>query len=208
MSIILNIISVFYNTNLGFALTASVLSGNSVGANQIERGKMVGKLSLIFVFCLQFSQVVVFFSFSNYWPYLFTKDEEVVKAIQSIVPIVSVYALPDSLQNVLGSILCGIGNVRYPAVVNLIAFYFIALSVALFLGFYMEMGILGQWYGLLCGISFSFVAQFAAVVCLDWEKLVVNSKKMLQENGEKAAQKEAQECAIELDEMQATKSQE
>ena len=204
MSIILNIVSVFYMTNLGFALSASVLSGNAVGANQIAKGKMVGKLSLIFVFCLQFSQVLVFFSFSNYWPYLFTKDEQVVKAIQSIVPFVSVYALPDSLQNVLGSILYGIGNVRFPAVVNLVAFYLLGLSVALFLGFYLELGIVGQWYGLVCGISFSFVAQFAAVVCLDWEKLVLNSKKLLLENDQKSVTLEGQACEIELNEMKST----
>ena len=59
----------------------------------------------------------------------------------------------DGLQVVGGGLMRGMGRPKAGAIVNLIGFYVIGLPLGWLLGFPMELGIMGIWWGLVAGLG-------------------------------------------------------
>ena len=182
MTMTMNVIAVIYMSIIGISMAASVLVGNAVGAESIRLAKIAGRLCILLGILVQMVQFVPFFGLRNYWPRIFSDDEEVIAAVQKLIPIVSAFLIPDALQSIFGGNLRGAGKLHFPTAVNLLSYYGIGLLVSLTLAFYFKMGITGQWLGLECGNLFSATVLGTYYLLLNWEKVVQESKQRLQEN--------------------------
>lgn len=58
----------------------------------------------------------------------------------------------DYFQGVLAGVVRALGKQDIFAAINIVSYYCLALPLAIYLCFKLELGILGLWIGLICGI--------------------------------------------------------
>ncbi len=78
--------------------------------------------------------------------YLFTNDEEVIRIVRVIIPILMLYQLGDSIQIILTNALRGLADVNVIMIISLIANFAIAIPAGYALGFIFDFGIAGIWF--------------------------------------------------------------
>lgn len=83
---------------------------------------------------------------------VFTTDPEVIEIGARLLRIASLFALFDGIQAVASGALRGAGDVRFPFLANVGAHWFIGLPIALVLGFGLDLGAVGLWWGLTAGL--------------------------------------------------------
>jgi MATE family multidrug resistance protein len=64
-----------------------------------------------------------------------------------------VFQLSDGVQAVGAGVLRGAGDTKYASIANVVGHWLVGLPVALFLGFRMNLGIVGLWWGLCAGLT-------------------------------------------------------
>jgi MATE family multidrug resistance protein len=83
---------------------------------------------------------------------LFTTDREVIEVGAELLRIAAFFALFDGVQAVAAGALRGAGDVRVPFLANVAAHWLVGLPVALVLGFGLNLGAKGLWWGLTAGL--------------------------------------------------------
>jgi MATE family multidrug resistance protein len=86
-------------------------------------------------------------------PRLFTADPAVIAAAAAILPVAAAFQVFDGVQVVGGGVLRGMGQTRPAAVFNLVGYYGLALPLAWWLAFRLELGLRGIWWGLALGLA-------------------------------------------------------
>jgi MATE family multidrug resistance protein len=76
----------------------------------------------------------------------------------SLIPLAGVFQVFDGTQAVGMGVLRGIGDTRAPVVINVLGYYVVGLPIGLFLGFRMDQGARGLWWGLVIGLAAVAVA--------------------------------------------------
>jgi MATE family multidrug resistance protein len=94
---------------------------------------------------------------------IFSTDQVVVAAAATLLPIAGVFQIFDGLQVASAGALRGIADTRVPMLMNLVGFWFIGLPVSAFLGFTLDMGPRGVWWGLAVGIGVVAILLLARV---------------------------------------------
>jgi MATE family multidrug resistance protein len=146
---------------VGFSGAAAVRVGYAIGEGRSpRRAGLVGLLcgALFMAAC-----GVVFASVPAGLVRLFTPDESVVALGGSLVVIAAFFQLFDGLQVVAAGVLRGAGDVRFPFVAAVAAYWGVGFPVAAVLGFATHLGVRGIWWGLASGlitVSMLLVARF------------------------------------------------
>ena len=83
---------------------------------------------------------------------VFTADPDVIALGARLVVIAAFFQLFDGLQAVASGILRGAGDVRFPFVATIAAYWVVGLLAALALGFPCGLGVRGVWWGLAAGL--------------------------------------------------------
>jgi len=83
---------------------------------------------------------------------LYTPDATVIALAALLLPIAGVFAVFDGLQVVAIGLLRGLGDTRTPMIVNVVGFWCIGMPVSLWLGFGLDYGAVGLWWGLVVGL--------------------------------------------------------
>ena len=84
---------------------------------------------------------------------IYSADLPVVAAAALLLPIAGVFQVFDGIQVVASGALRGVGDTRVPMLVNLLGFWGVGLPVCLLLGFGLDQGPPGIWWGLAVGIG-------------------------------------------------------
>jgi MATE family multidrug resistance protein len=91
---------------------------------------------------------------------LVTDQENVIAASLPLMLVAAVFQLSDGVQAVGAGVLRGAGDTKYAFLANIAGHWAVGLPVALFLGFYAGMGIVGLWWGLCAGLTVVAVLLF------------------------------------------------
>ena len=103
---------------------------------------------------------------------LFTDDVKVVKIASVILGVLSINQLWDC-PNIIGAgVLRAQGRQSVGSKLNLIAYYLIAVPLALYLGFTLDMSVKGLWIGLGVGVFFLASCEFVMVLITDWKDVI------------------------------------
>ncbi len=149
--------AIAYMVPLGIGLATSVRVGQNVGAKDFYAAKISGyagmTLALIFMSCT----ALLFFLAPNFIVgiYLDTNDPtnlETVLQVISLLGIAALFQLFDGLQATALGALRGLKDTRIPMVLGFIAYWLIGMPTGLGLGFGLEMGPEGFWWGLVIGL--------------------------------------------------------
>ncbi|MFY0591256.1 MATE family efflux transporter [Roseivirga sp.] len=158
--IAISLVSLSYMMATGIAAASTVRVGNQIGARDGHNLQRVGNtsflMSLVFMACC----ALFFILFSNFFPTLYVEDLEVIKIAGTLIVIAGFFQLSDGVQVVGLGALRGMSDVKVPTVITLIAYWGIAIPASYCLGFLLDLGPEGIWYGLLIGLTIAAVALF------------------------------------------------
>lgn len=150
--IALNLASLTFMVPLGVSSAAAVIVGHAVGRGDAEgvRRSTVASLAVGAGFML--CTGALFIGVPEPLAGLYTQDAMVIALAALLLPLAGLFQVFDGLQVVAIGLLRGLGDTRMPMIINVIGFWCIGMPVSLWLGFGLDYGAVGLWWGLVVGL--------------------------------------------------------
>lgn len=158
--IALSIAACSYMMASGLSAAASVRVGNQLGLKNREGVRIAGYSAFVMVLIFMSVMALAFIIFRNYLPSFFSKELPVINIASSLIVIAAFFQLSDGIQVVGLGALRGVKDVKIPTIITLIAYWIIGLPMSYVLGFKMNLGVQGIWYGLSLGLTIAAVLLF------------------------------------------------
>lgn len=178
MGLLIQATSLIYIFPSSLSLAVSTRVGNELGAGQPTKARISSNISL----CCAIVTSVLALAFSvtmrNLWGRAFTTDEAVIALTAVAMPIMGLCELGNCPQTTMCGVLRGSARPKLGANINLGAFYGVGLPVAIFMGFYMDMGLLGLWIGLLAAQGACSLFMAFMLVRTDWAAEAQKAKEL------------------------------
>jgi MATE family multidrug resistance protein len=159
----LNMAALTFMVPLGISAAATVLVGHAVGRADPEDARGASKAAIAIGVGFMATMAVVMLLLPALLARAYTNDLAVLALAATLIPIAGVFQIFDGLQVVSIGILRGVGDTRTPLIVNLLGFWLIGLPVSLWLGFRLDYGPRGLWWGLVVGLATVAIALLARV---------------------------------------------
>lgn len=159
--IALNLASLAFMVPLGVSAAAAVIVGHAVGRGDAEGVRRSTVASLVVGAGFMLCTGGLFILAPEPLASLYTPDAGVLALAVLLLPLAGLFQVFDGLQVVSIGLLRGLGDTRMPMIVNVIGFWCIGMPVSLWLGFGLDYGAVGLWWGLVVGLV--IVAAFLIV---------------------------------------------
>ncbi|MEW5851140.1 MAG: MATE family efflux transporter [Myxococcota bacterium] len=156
----ISIASFSFCVAVGLGNAGSVRVGLAIGAKDAHATRIRGIVSFIFGASFMAVSAVVLWVAPDLLARLFSDQGDVVAATASLLFVAAVFQISDGVQAVGAGVLRGAGDTRFLSVANVVGHYAIGLPVAILLGFILDGGIRGLWWGLCSGLSAVALALF------------------------------------------------
>ena len=147
--------SISFMATLGISSAGGIRVGNAVGRQDVSEVRKSGYTAIFLGASFMASCGVVFVFLRKFLPSLYISDPEVIAIASNLLLIAAVFQISDGTQAVGIGILRGLTDVKGPTVITFIAYWVLALPIGYFLGFTLNMQVVGVWIGLLIGLSAS-----------------------------------------------------
>ncbi len=155
--IAINLSSLSYMMATGISSAATIRVGNQLGLKNFHALKIAGRSALIMA-AIFMAVCGMLFIVGRFWlPTLYVNELAVVQIASSLLVIAALFQISDGVQVVALGALRGMEDVNIPTIFSLIAYWVIGLPVGYYLGFVLNIGVEGIWYGLLIGLTFSAI---------------------------------------------------
>jgi multidrug resistance protein, MATE family len=161
--IVLSCAAYTYMVPLGISAAAAVAVGHAIGAGNPARARRAGTLAIAlgagFMACMALLLVTLPRAIIGIW----THDTQVMTLGAHILAIVAGFQIFDGTQSVSTGALRGLGETRYPMLMNLAGYWFFGLPLGALLCFAFKWGLQGIWLGL----TVALIA-LALLLCTRW----------------------------------------
>jgi MATE family multidrug resistance protein len=150
--IALNLASLAFMVPLGVSSAAAIIVGHAVGRGDPEGVRRATVASLAVGAGVMLCTGGLFILAPEPLAGLYTRDAVVLGLAALLLPIAGLFQVFDGVQVVAIGLLRGLGDTRMPMVINVIGFWCIGMPVSLWLGFGLDYGAVGLWWGLVVGL--------------------------------------------------------
>ncbi|XP_024023939.1 protein DETOXIFICATION 29 isoform X2 [Morus notabilis] len=168
LSIFMNILGWTIMVALGINAAISVRVSNELGAAHPQAAKFSLVVAVITAFIFGVVMSLILIITRNEYPSLFSNDTEVKVFVRQFTPILALCIFIDNVQPVLSAI--GAGWQASVAYVNIACYYLFGIPLGLLMGFKLNMGIIGIWWGMICGTLVQTFVLFLMVYKTNWNK--------------------------------------
>ncbi|XP_038048860.1 multidrug and toxin extrusion protein 1-like isoform X2 [Patiria miniata] len=176
-AVLFNISSLTWCLANGVGIGGSILIGNSLGAKQPTTARITSCLTIIVTAILSMIFVAFYLPLKDVLGYIFTKDTDVVQLAASIVPIIAISEVFDSVNGAFFCILRGCGYQYVGAVVVLLG-QSTGLVLGVALMFTYDKGLKGLWLGMMAALFIENVMCMVFISCfINWDKEVIKAQK-------------------------------
>jgi MATE family multidrug resistance protein len=155
-----------FTVAIGIGTAGSVRVGRAVGARDIPGTRRAGLAAFAGGAGFMVFSALCFWSFPSAVARTVTDKPEVIAAVVPLLLVAAFFQLSDGIQAVGAGVLRGAGDTRFPFLANVVGHYAIGLPVAVGLGFFGGMGIIGLWWGLCAGLTAVGVALLSRFLVL------------------------------------------
>ncbi|GBG92324.1 hypothetical protein CBR_g55204 [Chara braunii] len=169
MSILLNCSYMFNMTPMGVSVSASTRVGIELGANSPSAAHLAAYVAWSIGFIFSVISILFFSLLGRQVGWLFTDIASVQLLIGKVPPLLGVVQAFSAPLNVGAGILRGCARPGILLRVTFMAFYLIALPIAVCLVFLLRIGVPGLWWGLIVGEACAFTAIATCIILRDWE---------------------------------------
>jgi MATE family multidrug resistance protein len=161
--IALNLAALVFMVPQGTGAAASVLVGQAIGADDGARAGRAAAGGLLLGGGFMVASAIVFLAAPGFLAGLYSPDLAVQAMARPLIRLAGAFAVFDGLQAVAIGILRGIGDTRAPIVISMLGYWLIGLPASLLLGFRLDMGPTGLWWGLVLGLAVTAAVLLARV---------------------------------------------
>ncbi|EMS57956.1 MATE efflux family protein 5 [Triticum urartu] len=152
LSICLNTNSLVCTVPNGLSSAISTRVSNELGARRPRAALLAARVVILLAFLVGTSEGLLLVLVHKVWGYAYSKDQEVVSYVASMMLILAISVLFDGLQYVLSGIIRGCGQQKIGALVNFTAYYLVGIPAALVFTFKCHLRGKGLWLGILSGL--------------------------------------------------------
>lgn len=146
--IVLSCAAYTYMVPLGISAAAAVAVGHAIGAGNAARARRAGLLAIGLGAGFMALMAVLFLTIPRPILHIWTRDPHVVALGAHILAIVAGFQIFDGIQTVSTGALRGLGETRFPMLMNLTAYWLMGLPLGAVLCFELKWGLSGLWTGL------------------------------------------------------------
>ncbi len=137
---------------LGLSMALSVRIGSANGAGEFHRLRKIAVSGWWLGAGWSLIGATIFFFFGEWLASLYIDEVPVIKLAASMMIVVGVFQLFDSLQIGSVAMLRGLHDARMPAFMGFVAYWLIGIPVGVFLSIHLGYGAVGVWCGLAAGL--------------------------------------------------------
>lgn len=134
-----------YLPGFGFAIAASTLVGQNLGAEKPEEAQNYGLISNFLSTIFMVVVGGIFYIFAPFLAGIFTKDVEVSILVVKVLRIIALFQPFLCITFVITSALQGAGDTKFPMYSTLIGIWGVRVLGVYFLGIVLNMGLIGVW---------------------------------------------------------------
>lgn len=127
--------------------------GNLRGSGNLPEARQAGFAAYWLTFGFMVTMGLLLLAMRHIIPPFYNNDPLVLAQAATLLTIAAGFQVSDGLQVVGLGALRGLEDVKVPSVVALLAYWAIALPLGYCLGFWLHLGAVGVWLGLLTGLS-------------------------------------------------------
>ncbi|EJD02298.1 MOP flippase [Fomitiporia mediterranea MF3/22] len=176
-SVIMTTDQILNTLPFGIGVAASARVGNLIGARSAYGAKHAGHASALLSAIVGAIVMATMLAARNVYGYIFSDDEEVVRLVSKVMPLVASFQVADGLAGSCGGVLRGLGRQHIGALFNLGAYYVLALPMGIGLAFSprTHMGLQGLWVGQVVALFIVGIGLYLVVWRgTDWDVEVQN----------------------------------
>jgi multidrug resistance protein, MATE family len=163
--IVLSCAAYTYMVPLGISAAAAVAVGHAVGSGYAKRARRAGLMSVALGAGFMALMAILFLAVPQPILRIWTTDRDVLRLGSHILAIVAGFEIFDGIQTVSTGALRGLGETRFPMLINLGGYWFMGLPLGALLCFPLKWGLSGIWIGLTLALI-----TIALVLCARWLK--------------------------------------
>ncbi|KAF3514694.1 hypothetical protein F2Q69_00001623 [Brassica cretica] len=172
LSICLNTSGTIWMIPFGLGGAASTRVSNELGAGNAKVAKRAVRVVLSIAILESTLVGSVMILIRKIWGFAYSSDPKVVTYVASMMPILAIGHLLDSVQSVFSGVARGCGWQKIGAFVNLGSYYFVGVPLGLLLGFHFHLGGRGLWLGIICALVIQGVSLSVITFFTNWEEEV------------------------------------
>ncbi|KAF3954857.1 hypothetical protein CMV_019847 [Castanea mollissima] len=163
--ICLNTCWMVYMISVG--LGAAIRVSNEMGAGCPHGARLALRVMITFALSEGATIAVTTLLVRNVWGKLYSREEEVIRYVARMMPLLALSDFLDGFQCVLSGAARGCGWQNLCAFINLGAYYFVGIPSAVIFACVFHFGGKGLWMGIICGLSVQVVALVAVNLFAD-----------------------------------------
>lgn len=149
----INIAAFTFMIPMGISIAVATRVGQAVGRRDAHAARVSGWVGIAIGGLVMSVTGVAFLLLRHQLPRLFTPDLPVVAYAASLLLVAGAFQVSDGLQVTAMGALRGLKDTTRPMIINLVAYWLVGLPVGYLLGFPLDMGGVGLWWGLTLGLS-------------------------------------------------------
>ncbi|GFP82651.1 protein transparent testa 12 [Phtheirospermum japonicum] len=165
-----NILGWTNTISFGFNAAISVRVSNELGASRPRTAKFSVVVMVISSFLVGLLVSILLLVFQNQYPSLFSDSDVVKEVVYDLTPLLAFCIVVNSIQPGLSGVAIGAGWQGLIAYVNIVCYYVFGVPLGLILGYQLNMGVKGIWYGMVAGTVVQTLILLWIVYKTDWNK--------------------------------------
>ncbi|KAI3467579.1 hypothetical protein Pfo_024242 [Paulownia fortunei] len=155
---------------IGFNAAISVRISNELGASHPRTAKFSVLVVVIASFFIGLLISIILLIFQKQYPSLFSDSSAVKQVVYQLTPLLAFCIVVNNVQPALSGVAIGAGWQALVAYVNLACYYIFGIPLGLILGYAVNMGVKGIWYGMVAGTLLQTLILFWIVYRTNWQK--------------------------------------
>jgi MATE family multidrug resistance protein len=180
-SVASTIATLSFQVPFGVSVAISTRIANYIGAHDLESAIIANKVAYMLAVIIGITNFCLLIGGRSIIANSFINDKKVVAIAVKVLTVLGINQLYDCANVIFAGCLRGQGRQKLGSSLNLIAYYIIAIPLALILAFKFGLGLAGLWYGLGFGILLLAISETWFVFHSDWREIAESSSKRNQE---------------------------
>ncbi|KAK2451499.1 protein DETOXIFICATION [Trifolium repens] len=166
----LNTAATVWMIPFGLSGAISIRVSNELGAGHPRAARLAVYVVVVIALIESILVGTVMILIRNICGYAYSNEEEVVKYVATMMPILAVSNFLDGLQCVLSGTARGVGWQKIGAYINLGSYYIVGIPSAVVLAFALHIGGKGLWLGIICALIVQVCCLTIVTIRTDWAK--------------------------------------
>ncbi|KAL8557233.1 hypothetical protein ACS0TY_004612 [Phlomoides rotata] len=172
LSICMNIDEWEFMMFIGVNAAISVRVSNELGHGRPRAAKYCVYVTIFQSLLIGILCMVLILATRNYLGVIFTDSPTMQRAVSHLSGLLGVTMLLNSIQPVISGVAIGGGWQALVAYINLACYYIFGLPLGYILGYIANLGVVGIWGGMICGLALQTVLLILVLYKTNWDKEV------------------------------------